>query len=90
MGSDWPELAGLAAKMDREEHYHRLHARMWLEKLEGNRAFEAALAELWPYALGVLDPDQRGELATLVGRDRGRGGRARHARLRLRRRCTRR
>ena len=33
MGSDWPELAGLAAKMDREEHYHRMHARMWMEKL---------------------------------------------------------
>ena len=29
MESDWPELAGLAAKMDREEAYHRMHARMW-------------------------------------------------------------
>ena len=67
--SDWPELAGLAAKMDREEHYHRMHARMWMEKLEGNEQFEAAFAELWPYALGVLEPSQRGELAKLVGRD---------------------
>ena len=25
--SDWPELAGLAAKMDREEAYHRMHSR---------------------------------------------------------------
>ncbi len=69
MESDWPELAGLAAKMDREETYHRMHARMWREKLEGNEQFEAAVAELWPYALGVLEPSQRGELAKLVGRD---------------------
>ena len=31
MESDWPELAGLAAKMDREEAYHRMHAQMWRE-----------------------------------------------------------
>ena len=67
--SDWPELAGLAAKMDREEAYHRMHARMWLEKLEGNEQLEAAVAELWPYALGVLEPAQRGAFAELVGRD---------------------
>jgi ring-1,2-phenylacetyl-CoA epoxidase subunit PaaC len=69
MESDWPELAGLAAKMDREEAYHRMHARMWMEKLEGNELFEAAFAELWPYGLGMLEPSQRGELARLVGRD---------------------
>ncbi len=28
-----PELAGLAAKMDREEIYHRLHADMWADRL---------------------------------------------------------
>jgi ring-1,2-phenylacetyl-CoA epoxidase subunit PaaC len=67
--SDWPELGGLAAKMDREEAYHRMHARMWLEKLEGNEQLEAAVAELWPYALGVLQPAQRGAFAELVGRD---------------------
>ena len=38
MESDWPELAGLAAKMDREEAYHRMHAEMWREKLRGRRA----------------------------------------------------
>jgi ring-1,2-phenylacetyl-CoA epoxidase subunit PaaC len=69
MESEWPELAGLAAKMDREEAYHRMHARMWMEKLAGNAQFESALGELWPYALGVLEPEQRAELATLVGRD---------------------
>jgi ring-1,2-phenylacetyl-CoA epoxidase subunit PaaC len=69
MESDWADLAGLAAKMDREEAYHRMHARMWMEKLEGNEQFEAALAELWPYALGVLEAEQRAELAKLLGRD---------------------
>ena len=38
MESDWPELAGLAAKMDREEAYHRMHAEMWREKLARERA----------------------------------------------------
>lgn len=69
MESDWPELAGLAAKMDREEAYHRMHARMWLEKLDGDERFEAALAELWPYSLGVLEPSLRGALAETVGRE---------------------
>jgi ring-1,2-phenylacetyl-CoA epoxidase subunit PaaC len=66
---DWPELAGLAAKMEREEAYHRMHARMWLEKLNGNERFDAAFTELWPYALGILEPAQRGALAEAVGRD---------------------
>lgn len=68
--SGWPELAGLAAKMDREEAYHRMHAQMWAERLRSSseRArFEGAVAELWPYALGVLEPSQRGRLAELVG-----------------------
>jgi ring-1,2-phenylacetyl-CoA epoxidase subunit PaaC len=69
MGSGWPELAGLAAKMDREEAYHRMHAEMWRDKLRGNELFEAALERLWPYALGVLEPAQRPALARLVGRD---------------------
>jgi 1,2-phenylacetyl-CoA epoxidase catalytic subunit len=28
-----PEIAGLAAKMDREETYHRMHAEMWVDRL---------------------------------------------------------
>ena len=69
MESDWPELAGLAAKMDREEAYHRMHAEMWAEKLSGEERFAAAVAELWPYALGVLQPELRGALAERIGRD---------------------
>ena len=67
--ADWPELAGLAAKMDREEAYHRMHAEMWRDKLAGDARFEAAVERLWPYALGVLEPAQRRRLADLAGRE---------------------
>ncbi len=63
------ELAGLAAKMDREEVYHRMHAQMWADRLRGEQRFEAAVDELWPYALGVLDADGRAALAQRVGRE---------------------
>jgi ring-1,2-phenylacetyl-CoA epoxidase subunit PaaC len=65
--SDDTEIAGLAAKMDREEHYHRLHARMWAERLKDEPRFREALEELWPYALGVLAAEQRAALAERVG-----------------------
>jgi ring-1,2-phenylacetyl-CoA epoxidase subunit PaaC len=58
-----PEIAGLAAKIDREEVYHRLHAEMWLDRLlsnpEGSAKLQEAIEELWPYALGVLDDELR-------------------------------
>ena len=66
--SDDPEAAGLAAKIDREEIYHRVHAQMWLERLGGEPRVEEALEELWPYALGVLPADLRPALAEKVGR----------------------
>ena len=69
MESDWPELAGLAAKMDREEAYHRMHADMWRDKLHGEERFEVAVDRLWPYAMAVLEPGQRPRLADEVGRD---------------------
>jgi len=59
----------LAAKINREEAYHRMHAEMWRERLADTPQFRAAVAELWPYALGVLPPEQRGELASRAGRD---------------------
>jgi ring-1,2-phenylacetyl-CoA epoxidase subunit PaaC len=67
--SDDAELAGLAAKMDREEVYHRMHAQMWADRLRGDERFESAVDELWPYALGVLAPEQRAALAERVGRE---------------------
>jgi ring-1,2-phenylacetyl-CoA epoxidase subunit PaaC len=60
-------VAGLAAKIDREEAYHRMHAQLWHERLRDEPRFVAAVEELWPYALGVLPPGQRGELAERVG-----------------------
>src|SRR5712692_828263 len=57
------EVAGLAAKMDREEVYHRLHAQMWADRLRDEPRFQEAVHELWPYALGVLEPEQRQVLA---------------------------
>ncbi|HVW90341.1 MAG TPA: 1,2-phenylacetyl-CoA epoxidase subunit PaaC [Gaiellaceae bacterium] len=61
------ELAGLAAKIDREETYHRLHAEMWAGRLRDEPRFREAVEELWPYALGVVGPEQRKELARRVG-----------------------
>ena len=61
--SDDPEVAGLAAKMDREEVYHRLHAQMWADHLRDEPRFQHAVEELWPYAVGVLDEDLRPSLA---------------------------
>ena len=64
--SDDPEIAGLAAKIDREEAYHRMHAEMWIERLlsteEGRSRLNEAVDELWPYALGVLDDALRPKL----------------------------
>jgi ring-1,2-phenylacetyl-CoA epoxidase subunit PaaC len=61
--SDDPEVAGLAAKMDREEVYHRLHAQMWADHLRDEPRFRVAVEELWPYAVGLLDEDLRPALA---------------------------
>jgi ring-1,2-phenylacetyl-CoA epoxidase subunit PaaC len=69
-GSNDPEIAGIAAKIDREEVYHRIHAEMWIDRLlasaDARPRLDEALAELWPYALGVLDDDLRPELVRQV------------------------
>lgn len=57
----------LAAKINREEAYHRMHAEMWHERLRDEPRFVAAVEELWPYALGVLPADQREALSARVG-----------------------
>ena len=62
-------VAGLAAKIDREEAYHRMHAEMWHDRLRDEPRFNEALAELWPYALGLVEPEQRAELASRLERD---------------------
>ena len=64
--SDDLEIAGIAAKIDREEAYHRMHAEMWIDRLlaseEGRARLNEAMDELWPYALGVLNDELRPEL----------------------------
>jgi ring-1,2-phenylacetyl-CoA epoxidase subunit PaaC len=67
--SDDAAVAGLAAKIDREEVYHRLHAQMWADRLRDEPRYRDAIDELWPYAVAMLDEDLRPELATRFGRD---------------------
>jgi ring-1,2-phenylacetyl-CoA epoxidase subunit PaaC len=52
MESDDPEVAGLAAKIDREEAYHRMHAQMWFDRLKDEPRFVEALEELGPLVDG--------------------------------------
>src|SRR3954449_4997202 len=46
--SDDAEVSGLAAKIDREEAYHRMHAQMWFDRLKDEPRFNSALDELRP------------------------------------------
>ena len=46
--SDDERVAGLAAKIDREEAYHRMHAQMWHERLQDEPRYVEALEELRP------------------------------------------
>lgn len=75
--SEDAELAGIAAKMDREEAYHRMHAEMWVNRLlstdDGRSRLNEAVDELWPYALGVLDEELRPELRRRAEERLGRG-----------------
>jgi ring-1,2-phenylacetyl-CoA epoxidase subunit PaaC len=67
-----PEVAGLAGRIEREEAYHRMHAQMWADRLraspEADR-FEAAVDELWPNALGLVDAGLRNRLCEVLERD---------------------
>ena len=68
--ADDAEVAGLAAKIDREELYHRMHAEMWIDRLqasdEGRARLREAVEDVWPYALGVLEDGLRDEWAARV------------------------
>jgi ring-1,2-phenylacetyl-CoA epoxidase subunit PaaC len=61
--SDDAKVAGLAAKIDREEVYHRMHADMWADRLRDEPRFREAVDELWPPALALLPEDQRETLS---------------------------
>ena len=41
---------------------------MWLDRLRDEDEVREAVEELWPYALGVLEPALRPALAERVGR----------------------
>ena len=71
-GSADAQLAGIAAKIDREEVYHRIHADMWIDRLGGEPAVADAIDRLWGHALGVLEPDLRDELTQRVSAKLGR------------------
>jgi ring-1,2-phenylacetyl-CoA epoxidase subunit PaaC len=64
--SDDAEIAGLAAKIDREEAYHRMHAEMWFDRLQDEPRVREAIDELWPYALGLLEDELRTDLVEKV------------------------
>jgi ring-1,2-phenylacetyl-CoA epoxidase subunit PaaC len=66
MESGDAEVAGLAAKMDREEVYHRLHAEMWADRLRDEQRFRDAVETLWPYAAGVLSEELRASFRDIV------------------------
>jgi ring-1,2-phenylacetyl-CoA epoxidase subunit PaaC len=66
--SEDPKLAGLAAKIDREEVYHRMHARMWADRLRDEPRFRSALDELWPSAATLLPDGLRPRLAERLDR----------------------
>jgi ring-1,2-phenylacetyl-CoA epoxidase subunit PaaC len=60
-----PAVAGLAAKIDREEAYHRMHAEMWRERLGSEPRFLSAIDELLPYTLAMSDPADHDALIAL-------------------------
>jgi ring-1,2-phenylacetyl-CoA epoxidase subunit PaaC len=59
--SSWEPLAQLAAKMRREETYHRMHVDTWLRRLadaapDVHDRLAASLARIWPDAQEVFAP----------------------------------
>ena len=67
--AEWDEaaVAGLAAKIQREEAYHLMHADMWAERLRDEPRFHEAVRELLPHALGLLEPASRPALLAATG-----------------------
>ncbi|MGH2593898.1 MAG: 1,2-phenylacetyl-CoA epoxidase subunit PaaC [Anaerolineae bacterium] len=70
--SAYRPVADAVAKLRREETYHLLHSRGWVQRLgdateESHRRMQAALDVAWPHALGLFEPIE-GE-STLVSAD---------------------
>jgi ring-1,2-phenylacetyl-CoA epoxidase subunit PaaC len=54
-------LEEAVAKIAREEVYHLMHSRGWVQRLgdateESHRRMQAALDQVWPHALGLFEP----------------------------------
>jgi ring-1,2-phenylacetyl-CoA epoxidase subunit PaaC len=59
--SAYQPIADAAAKLRREEMYHILHSRGWVQRLgdataESHRRMQDALDAIWPHALGLFEP----------------------------------
>ncbi|MBN9399375.1 MAG: phenylacetate-CoA oxygenase subunit PaaC ['Candidatus Kapabacteria' thiocyanatum] len=60
--SSYEPLAKLARKVHGELKYHLYHGQTWVVQLgaqgdeESHRRMQAALDEMWPYALGMFEP----------------------------------
>lgn len=59
--SAYRPLSELAKKISREEKYHQMHARTFLQQLgnsteEANQKLQTALNELYPIAFGLFEP----------------------------------
>ena len=60
-GSAYLPIAYTAVTLRREETYHLMHSRGWLQRLgdateESHRRMQAALDAAWPYARGLFEP----------------------------------
>jgi len=65
MASEDPAVAGLAAKIDREEAYHRMHAELWHDRLREEPRYVSAVGQLFPYLLAMAEPDDHHALIAL-------------------------
>jgi ring-1,2-phenylacetyl-CoA epoxidase subunit PaaC len=63
--SEDPEVAGLAAKIDREEAYHRMHAQMWFDRLRDEPRFVEAVEEFQPLLASEEREEHTPEFAEL-------------------------
>ena len=59
--SAYRPVADVVAKLRREEAYHLMHSRGWVQRLgdateESHRRMQAALELAWPHALGLFEP----------------------------------
>jgi ring-1,2-phenylacetyl-CoA epoxidase subunit PaaC len=63
--SEDPEVAGLGAKIEREEAYHRMHAQMWFDRLRDEPRFVEAVEELQPLLASEEREEHTPEFAEL-------------------------